>query len=143
ISNQLLASVALCVGTTVLIKSGKARHAWTTLLPLAWLVIVTFTAGLQKVFAADPRLGFLSHAASVQAKLAAGQLPTGAKTLADAQRMIFNDRLDAGVALAFMAVAVLVMVVSIREWTLILSRRKPGIMHEAPFVPTAIAVAGD
>jgi carbon starvation protein len=143
ISNQLLASVALCVGTTVLIKSGKARYAWTTLVPLAWLVVVTFTAGLQKVFAADPRLGFLAHAASVRAKLAAGQLPTGAKTIADAQRMIFNDRLDAAVALAFMAVAVLVMVVSIREWTLILSRRKPGTMHEAPFVPTKMAVAGD
>ncbi|HYW07912.1 MAG TPA: carbon starvation CstA family protein [Longimicrobium sp.] len=143
ISNQLLASVALCVGTTVLIKSGKARYAWTTLVPLAWLVVVTFSAGLQKVFAADPRLGFLSHAAWVQAKLAAGQLPTGAKTLADAHRMIFNDRLDAGVALAFMAVAVLVIVVSVREWTLILSRRKPVIMHEAPFVPTAMGVAGD
>jgi carbon starvation protein len=143
ISNQLLASVALCVGTTVLIKSGKARYAWTTLVPLAWLVVVTFSAGLQKVFAADPRLGFLAHAASVQAKLAAGQLPTGAKTIADAQRMIFNDRLDAAVALAFMAVAVLVMVVSIREWALILSRRKPGTMHEAPFVPTKLAVAGD
>jgi carbon starvation protein len=143
ISNQLLASVALCVGTTVLIKSGKARYAWTTLVPLAWLVVVTFSAGLQKVFAADPRLGFLAHAASVRAKLAAGQLPTGAKTIADAQRMIFNDRLDAAVAIAFMAVAVLVMVVSIREWALILSRRKPGTMHEAPFVPTKLAVAGD
>jgi carbon starvation protein len=122
----------------VLIKSGKARYAWTTLVPLAWLCAVTFTAGWQKVFAADPRLGFLSHAAMIRARLAAGQLPPGAKTLADAHRMIFNDRLDAAVALAFMAVAVLVIVVSIREWLLVLSHRKPAVLREAPFVPSAL-----
>jgi carbon starvation protein len=143
ISNQLLAAVALCVGTTILIKSGKARFAWTTLGPLAWLCAVTFTAGWQKVFAADPKLGFLAHAAMIRDMLAAGQLPPGAKTLADAQRMLFNDRLDAVVALAFMAVAVLVIVVSVREWLLVLRHRKPAVLREAPFVASALAVAGD
>ncbi len=143
ISNQLLAAVALCVGTTVLIKAGKARFAWTTLVPLAWLCAVTFTAGWQKVFAADPKLGFFAHEAMIRARLAAGQLPPGAKSIADAHRMIFNDRLDATVALLFMAVAVLVIVVSIREWLLVLSHRKPAVLREAPFVPSALGVAGD
>ncbi|HEY0153994.1 MAG TPA: carbon starvation CstA family protein [Longimicrobium sp.] len=143
ISNQLLAAVALCVGTTVLIKSGKARFAWTTLLPLAWLCAVTFTAGWQKVFAADPKLGFLAHARMIQARLAAGQLPPGAKTIADARHMLFNDRLDAVVALTFMAVAVLVIVVSVREWLLVLRHRKPAVLREAPFVASALGVAGD
>jgi carbon starvation protein len=139
ISNQLLAAIALCVGTTVLIKMGKARFSWVTLGPLAWLSAVNFTAGWQKVFSADPRLGFFAHAQMIQAKLASGALPTGAKTVADAHRMLFNDRLDAVVALAFMAVVVMVLAASIVQWAMILSRRRPAVMTEAPFVASAFA----
>jgi carbon starvation protein len=139
ISNQLLAAVALCVGTTVLIKMAKARYAWVTLAPLAWLVTVTFTAGWQKVFSPDPRLGFLSHARTIEGTLAEGRLPANAASLEVAQRMIFNDRLDAAVALLFMAIVVMVIVASIREWYLILSRRKPAVLAESPFVPSALA----
>ncbi len=95
ISNQLLAAIALCVGTTILIKSGKARYAWVTLVPLAWVLAVTLTAGWQKVFAADPRLGFLAHAALTAEQVAAGSLEA-----ARGARLMFNDRLDAVVALA-------------------------------------------
>jgi carbon starvation protein len=123
ISNQLLAAVALCVGTTVIIKMGRARYAWVTLLPLAWLVTITMTAGWQKVFAADPKLGFLAHAAS----LAGSAQP-------NVGRMIFNDRLDAGVALLFMSIVSLLVLSSIREWWLILSKRKAPVLHEAPYV---------
>ncbi len=139
ISNQLLAAIALCVGTTVLIKMGKARFAWTTLLPLAWLGAVTFTAGYQKVFSADPKLGFLAHARLIGDRLATGALPAGAKTVADARRMLFNDRLDAVIALVFMAVVVMVLVASITQWVLILSRRRPAVMTETPFVASAFA----
>jgi carbon starvation protein len=134
ISNQLLASVALCVGTTLLIKSGKARYAWITLLPLAWLLAATLTAGWQKVFAADPRLGFLAHAA-----LIGEQMARGAVDAATGSRLIFNDRLDAVVTLTFMVITVLVLLSSAREWLLILTRRKPAQAREAPFVETAYA----
>ncbi|HEU5261165.1 MAG TPA: carbon starvation CstA family protein [Gemmatimonadales bacterium] len=128
ISNQLLAAVALCVGTTILIKMAKQRYAWVTLAPLAWLVTVTMMAGWQKVFSADPRLGFLAHAAS----LASSADPNAA-------RMIFNDRLDAGVALLFMIVVALLVVTSGREWWLVLSQRKPAVVKEAPYVESAYA----
>jgi carbon starvation protein len=139
ISNQLLAAIALCVGTTVLIKMGKARFAWVTLGPLAWLMAVTFTAGWQKVFSPEPKLGFLAHADAIRGKLATGALPAGARTIADAHRMLFNDRMDAVVALVFMAVVVMVLVASITQWTLILSRRRPAVLTEAPFVASAFA----
>jgi carbon starvation protein len=134
ISNQLLAAVALCVGTTIIIKSGKARYAWVTLLPLAWLLAATLTAGWQKVFAADPRLGFLAHAESVAAQLAAGTMDA-----ALGSRLIFNDRLDAVVTAVFMFVTILVLLSSAREWVLILTRRKPPRVQESPFVETAYA----
>ncbi len=131
ISNQLLAAVALCVGTTILIKMGRARFAWVTAAPLAWLVAVTMTAGWQKVFSADPRLGFLAHAASL-----AGSAST------EAARLIFNDRLNTFVALLFMTVVTILIVTSLREWWLVLSRRKPATVHEAAYVETGYA-AGD
>jgi carbon starvation protein len=134
ISNQLLASVALCVGTTLIIKSGKARYAWVTLLPLAWLLSVTLSAGWLKVFADDPRLGFLAHATSITQQIA-----TRAIDSALGARLIFNDRLDAVVTLIFMIITVLVVLSSAREWVLILTRRKPAKVQESPFVETAYA----
>jgi len=128
IANQLLAAVALCVGTTILIKLGRQRYAWVTVLPLVWLASATLTAGWQKVFATNPRLGFLAHARSL-----AGSLSP------DAPRLIFNDRLDAALALAFMAVVVGVILASAREWWLVLSKRKAPLVNEAPFVESAYA----
>jgi carbon starvation protein len=132
ISNQLLAAVALCVGTTILIKGGKARYAWVTLAPLAWVLAVTLTAGWQKVFAEDPRLGFLAHAGRSAEQIAAGTLEA-----ARGARLIFNDRLDAAVAIAFMTVTLLVVAASAREWLLVLTRRRPATAKESPFVETA------
>jgi carbon starvation protein len=129
ISNQLLASIALTVATTIIIKMKKARYAWVTLVPLAWLATVTLTAGVQKVFAPEPRLGFLAHARS----LAGSADPS-------APRLIFNDWLNALLALAFMAVVVLVITAAAREWFGVLWQKKEAVVREAPFVESAYAV---
>ena len=128
IANQLLAAVALCVATTVLVKMGRQRYMWVPLVPLAWLAAATLTAGWQKVFSPDPKLGFLAHAES----LANSTLPT-------ASRMIFNDRLDAGLALFFMAIVLVVIVASAREWFMVLSGRKASVVNEAPYVESQLA----
>jgi carbon starvation protein len=125
IANQLLAAVALCVVTTILVKMGKLKHAWVTLLPLAWLASATLTAGYQKVFSPLPALGFLAHARSL-----------ANSTNPDAARMIFNDRIDAALALFFMAVVVVVIAASAREWWMVAANRKAPRVHEAPYVET-------
>jgi carbon starvation protein len=131
IANQLLAAVALAVGTTILIKMGRVRFAWVTFLPLAWLVTITLSAGSIKVFSSDPKLGFLAHARS----LAGAAAP-------EAARAAFNDRLNAAMALLFMGIVCLLLAASIREWWLVLSRRKPAVVREAPFEPSRLAGGG-
>jgi carbon starvation protein len=126
IANQLLAAVALCVATTVLFKMGKMRYSWVPLVPLAWLAAATLTAGWQKVFSPDPKLGFLSHAQSLDPRAP------------NAARMIFNDRLDAALALFFMTIVVVVILASAREWYQIAARKKTPKVNEAPFVESRL-----
>ncbi|MFL5488531.1 MAG: carbon starvation CstA family protein [Gemmatimonadaceae bacterium] len=133
ISNQLLAAVALCVATTIIIKMGKARYAWVTALPLVWLAIVTMTAGLEKIVSADPKLGFLSHAAVVTGSLASGRLPAGVQSVGDAHRLIVNDYIDAAVAAFFLISVVVILVASAHEWFTILSGRKAPRTTEVPY----------
>ncbi|NUQ21383.1 MAG: carbon starvation protein A, partial [Gemmatimonadaceae bacterium] len=131
ISNQLLAAVALCVGTTVIIRMGRGRWAWTTLVPLSWLVIVTLTAGWQKLFSPDPALGFLAKANALGRGMAAGILPTG-RTAAEVQRMIFNERLDAAVAAFFLFSVVVIFADSTRSWISLWRGGAPARSTETP-----------
>ncbi len=111
ISNQLLAVVALAVGTTLIIRSGRARYAWTTLLPLAWLLIVTTSASWQKMFHASPRIGFLSHKAQVAAQMASALVDP-----AKGRQMMFNDTIDALLCGFFLVVTWAVVVSSAKVW---------------------------
>ena len=132
ISNQLLASVALCVGTTLIIKAGRARYAWATLLPLAWLLVVTLSASWQKVFSPERRIGFLADAAALRAEIAAGTLDP-----ARGGRLIFNDHLNAVMASVFVLIVLAVVLSSLREWLRILRGRTPVTTAETPFVESA------
>jgi len=130
ISNQLLAAIALCVCTTILIKMGKSRYILVTLAPLVWLVSATMTASAQKIWAPDPALGFLAHARYLAEQIAAGTI--AADKIADTQRLIFNDRLDAMVTLVFASVVLVILVESGRNWWLYSSGRKRVVLSESP-----------
>jgi len=134
ISNQLLAAVALCVGTTVIIRMGKARYSFMTLLPLAWIAVVTLTGGWLKIFSDNPKLGFLAHARLFEGMIAAGTPTPGVASIEAAKRMVFNDRLDAVVAGFFMIAFVVILIESSRVWMRILSGRSPATSTEVSFI---------
>jgi carbon starvation protein len=129
IANQLLATVALCVVTTIIIKMHRAKYAAVTLLPLAWLVAVTFTASWHKILDPNPRVGFLAQARVLAA---------GPATNATA-RLIFNNRLDAAVTAVLVVMVALVLIESVRQWIGVLSGREEARVKEAPFVMTRLA----
>jgi carbon starvation protein len=109
-ANQMLAAIALVLCTVVLFKMKRERYAWVTIVPTAWLVLCTVTAGFQKVFSADPAVGFLSHAARFADAAAGGKVLAPAKSLGEMHRIVFNDRVDATLAAVFAAI-VIVMVI--------------------------------
>ncbi|HEX8418040.1 MAG TPA: carbon starvation CstA family protein, partial [Methylobacterium sp.] len=93
ISNQMLAAVALTLCTVVLFKMKRERCALVTIVPTVWLCICTLTAGWQKIFHADPRIGFLAHADRFSAALAEGKVLAPAKNIDQMNQIIFNDRI--------------------------------------------------
>jgi carbon starvation protein len=134
ISNQLLAAVALVVATTILLKMGRLRWIWVTLLPMIWLVIITMTASYQKIFSPNPRIGFLSFANALAAQLAAGKIP--AAKIVETQRVIFNQRLDAVVTAALASMILFLLAEAAVEWHAILGRGTEPVLHETPYVAT-------
>src|SRR6202171_3689847 len=134
ISNQLLAAVALVVATTILLKMGRIRWIWVTLAPMAWLITITMTASYQKIFSPSPRIGFLSYANALAAQIASGTIP--AAKIADTQRVIFNQRLDAGVTAVLALMIIVLIVEALVQWYAILSRRHQPVLHESEYVAT-------
>jgi carbon starvation protein len=151
IANQLLAAIALCLATTIILKQQILRRrspavALVTLVPLLWLGTVTVTAGLQKIFDPAPRIGFLAMAAQTGARLpearekleaAARSGDAAAKAAAAAvvkklDTVRFNNRLDAAVAGVFLALAGTIFALAAREWALLLAGRKAARLSETP-----------
>jgi len=134
ISNQLLAAVALVVATTILMKMGRLRWIWVTLLPMAWLVTITMTASYQKIFHANPRIGFLAYANALAAQIATGKISP--EKIAETQRLIFNQRLDAAVTGVLAAMILVLIVEALVHWYSILIRRKETALYESPYIAT-------
>jgi carbon starvation protein len=128
IANQLLGTVALCVATTIIIKLHRARYAAVTLVPLAWLVAVTFTASWHKILDPNPRVGFLAQAQALAA----------APATSATARVIFNNRLDAAVNGILVVMVALVLAESMRQWMGILSGVREARVQESPFVRTRL-----
>lgn len=125
IANQMLATIALCVATSAMIRQGKGRYAFVTLIPLTWLVSVTMTAGVEKIFSKAPNVGFLAHAAVLQTEMTAPG--TTVARAAELARLIWNDRADALMTVFFIAVVLIILFDSIRVWTrLTLAARSRG-----------------
>jgi carbon starvation protein len=137
IANQMLAAIALCVATTILVKSGRARYAWTTAGPLAWLVIVTTSAAWAKLFDPDLRVGFLSHANDLAQKLADGTLQGTAA--AQAPQLIFNDRLDAALTAFFLVTTWVLIIETARICHAHLTGKRCPPSSESAHVPTRLA----
>jgi len=138
ISNQMLAAIALMLATAVLFRMKRDRFAWVTMIPTAWLLVCTLSAGWLKLFSPDPKLGFLAHAAKFGAAADKGEVLAPAKSMAEMERIIFNDRIDAALVALFLAVVLSLLVFTIR--TCLAARRitEPTAQEiPAQLVPTA------
>ncbi|MFF2851028.1 carbon starvation CstA family protein [Streptomyces sp. NPDC058001] len=143
IANQLLAAVALTVATTALIKSGKLRHAWVTGIPLAFITVITFTAGWQKIFSADPRVGFFAQREKFADAIDAGTVLPPAKNLDDMHTVVTNSTVDGVLIALFLVLVALVIgnaaLVCVRT---IRAQRagRPPASTETPYVASALDV---
>ncbi len=133
IANQLLAVIAFCLGTTVLIKMGKARYAWCTFVPMLFLTAITFTAGIMKIWS-PKAAGFIPDIAKQQAIIAAGA--TG-DALKRAQTTLTNDRVDIVITGMFLAFVAAIVIGCAREWWLLLHKQKPVVLRESEYVALA------
>ncbi|MDD2914381.1 MAG: carbon starvation CstA family protein [Gallionella sp.] len=139
ISNQILAAIALCVATGILVKSGRLKYAWITALPLTWLIVITSTATWQKVTSDDPRIGFLAAANSLSDKLATGVLSPDKAAVAP--QLIFNQQLDAVLAVFFAALLWLIVIDMLRVCARHLRGKPVPPLSEAPHYPTRLEEA--
>lgn len=134
IANQMLAAIALVLGTVVLFRMKQDKYAWVTIMPTLWLLICTLTAGYQKLFDASPRVSFLTHASTYRDALADGRILAPAKSIAEMNRIVINDYVNAGLCALFMLVVISITLFGIRA---ILNARRSDAptVHETPYEP--------
>ena len=131
VGNQMLAGIALLLCTSVLVKMKRERYVWVTLVPTVWLLITTLTAGVQKIFHSDPRIGFVALAQKFSSAAAEGKVLAPAKSIEEMQRVAFNNYLDA-VVCGFFVLLVLAMCVFAVKICLQALRQSMPTVHEIP-----------
>lgn len=128
----MLAGIALMLGPVALFKMKRERYAWVTLVPTVWLLICTLTAGWQKIFDANPKVGFFAHAGKLKDAFDAGKVMAPAKSLAEMQRIIINDYIDVALSGLFMFVVLSIAVYG--AMAVMRARRKARpTVRETPF----------
>ena len=141
ISNQMLAAVALTLGTVVLFKMKRQRYAWVTIVPAAWLLICTLTAGWLKLFSDDPKVGFLAHAQKFGDALAQGTVLAPAKSLDAMRHIVVNDYINASLCVLFMLVVVSTVFYAVKSISKALGNQSPTV-RETPFEPMPQGAGG-
>jgi carbon starvation protein len=131
ISNQILAAMALMLATVVLFRMKQQRYAWVTILPTAWLLVCTLTAASLKLWSSDPKVSFLVHARGYADAIARGEIKAPAKSMAEMEAIVFNDRIDAALCALFLVVVLSLLVFSIRTCLAALRDPEPSV-SEAP-----------
>jgi len=147
IANQLLAAVALTVGTTILIKMGKLRYTWVTALPLAWDAAVTLTASWQKIFSTDPAIGFFAQRAAAAQSIESGKLSDTLKALKaesidDAHQILVNTTVDGVLSILFAVMIIIVIADASRIWFGLLFGSKDPELSEAPYEESGLDSEG-
>jgi carbon starvation protein len=137
IANQLLAAIALCVGTTILVTSGRLRYAWISATPLAWLVIVTTTASLQKILSEDPNIGLFAAARDLADKLAAGVLSPDRAAVAP--QLVFNQQLDGWLTGFFLVLVWIIVISTVHRCVTSARGGAQSVSGETPYVRTQLA----
>jgi carbon starvation protein len=134
VGNQMLAGIALLLCTTVLMKMKRERYVWVTMVPTAWLLVTTLSAGWQKIFSGDPKVGFLALAERFSNAAAQGTVLAPAKSIAEMQRVAFNNYLDAAVCGVFVVLVLAMCVYAIRICMQALKAAQPTVV-ETTYLP--------
>jgi carbon starvation protein len=137
LSNQMLAVIALLLATTVLLKMGKRKYVFVTVVPLVVMTIVTFTTALEKIAYPDPSISFFAHAQKFSSAISSGQVLAPAKNLAEMKKIVSNDVIDGVLFVVFLLITLTIWFTALRTWIRIAKGTNTLPLKESTYVPVA------